>query len=448
VKNPLIVPELREYIATANVEGLRTLCEVGPPVIVAEFLSALEPHEVWEVLRHTHVALQAEIFSHIERETQIEVAGAIPLDNLGTIVDNMPSDDRVDFLKSLPEELHDALLKEISVSEREDIRQLSAYAEKTAGALMTSDHATLPADITAAEAIDLLRREAPKKETIYYAYVIDAQRRLVGFVSLKNLILAKPDARIGDIMKTSLVFAHVDDHQEQALRDMQKYDLIAMPVVDRSDRLAGIITIDDVMDVGEEEATTDFHRMATVGAVTGGMKEAGLLVLYRARIPWLLVLVFMNVFSGAGIAYFEDTIEAMVALVFFLPLLIDSGGNAGSQASTLMVRAMATGDVYMRDWFSLVVKEIAICLVLGITMAVAVSAIAAYRAPEVMVPVAITMVCTVMYGSLIGTSLPFLLTRLKLDPATASAPLVTSLADIGGVMIYFSVATWYLGTPA
>lgn len=448
MKNPLMLAELREYIAEGNAEGLQNLCESAPPAVVAELIAPLAAEEILEVLRHAPLPLQAEIFSHLEHDTQVEAAALVPIEDLARLIDLMPADDRVDFLKRVPEELRDAVLPRLPKSDREDIQKLSAYKEKTAGALMTSDHATIPAQFTAARAIELLRREAPRKETIYYAYVVDQDRKLLGFVSLKNLILAAPDTPVGEIMKTNVIFVRTEDPQEEALRAMQKYDLIALPVINGGDRLVGIITIDDVMDAGEEETTADFHRMATVGAVKGGMKDAGLWILYRARLPWLMILVFMNVFSGAGIAYFEDTIEAVVALVFFLPLLIDSGGNAGSQAATLMVRAMAVGDVRLNDWFRLVTKEIATCFLLGISMAIAVTLVASVRAPDVMVPVAITMVLTVMFGSLIGTMLPFILTRLRLDPATASAPLVTSLADIGGVLIYFGIATWYLGLSA
>jgi magnesium transporter len=448
VKNQLILPELREYLASGRIDALSHFCEVTPPAVVAELISALEPAEILQILNCAPVTQRASIFSHLDMDLQVEIGVIMPVLDLAHLVDDMPADDRVDLLKQVPAGLHEAVLSCLSRNEREDIWKLSAYKEGTAGSIMTSDHATIPADFSAAEALDLLRREAPDKETIYYTYVIDQGRKLLGFVSLRSLVLAAPDTMIRDIMKTNIVSVEVDADQEDALHIMQKYDLLALPVVNGDGCLAGIITIDDMMDVGEEEVTTDFHRMATVVPLAGSLKEASAWALYRARLPWLLILVFMNVFSGAGIAYFEDTIETVVALVFFLPLLIDSGGNAGSQASTLVVRAMATGDILLRDWFKLVKRETMTCLFLGMSMAVAVIAIAAMRAPHVLTPVAMSMVLIVMFGSLIGTILPFILIRLKLDPATASGPLVTSLADIGGVLIYFGVATWYLALPA
>jgi magnesium transporter len=225
-----------------------------------------------------------------------------------------------------------------------------------------------------------------------------------------------------------------------------RYDLTALPVVDSDGVLVGIVTVDDVLDVAEEEATEDFHRVGSVGPIRGSLRDARLPTLYRRRIGWLLVLVFVNLLSGAGIAYYQDTIAATVALVFFLPLLIGSAGNAGAQASTLMVRAMATGDVDAGDWLRLLGRELAVAMALGLTMALAVSVIGVFRAgSDVATVVAVTMVAVVVVGSLVGMSLPFLLDRLGLDPATASAPLVTSIADIAGVLVYFALASWYLG---
>jgi magnesium transporter len=395
----------------------------------------------------------ADVLTHMDYEDQREIAKELSNDVLALAITRMSSDDRVDLLQSMPEESSAILLRLLATTEREDIRRLSSYEEDTAGALMTSEYATLSPGLTALQAIDKLRLEAPNKETIYYSYVIDSRRRLLGLVSLRELILARPTTRIEKIMRRDPIFARVHDDQEEVARQMAKYDLLAIPVVNGNDSLVGIITFDDVHDVIEEEATEDFHRMGSISSGSGaddlvdiGLRDASPWLLIQKRLPWLLALVFMNIFSGAGIAYYEDTIQATVALVFFLPLLIGSGGNAGAQSATLMVRALAIGDVMMKDWFRLVGKEVGIALAIGACMAVAVSFIGIFRGGvDVAVIVSLAMVCVVLFGSLLGMSLPFLLTRLKLDPATASAPLVTSVADIGGVVIYFGIATWYLG---
>ncbi len=446
----LILPELQELIARGDHEALRAYCASLHPADLAPVLADAEPTEALAALEVLDTDQNAEILAHFEPERQVEIAALIPDERLARIISRMDADDRVDLVQRLPEDHSEKVLRLLAKTEREDIRKLGSYREGTAGAVMTSEYATLRPDFTARQALDKLRLEAPNKETIYYAYVIDGARRLQGLVSLKDLILARPDSRIEEIMHRELVTATVEDDQEEVARKLAKYDLLAIPVTNGNEALVGIVTFDDAHDVAEEEATEDFHRMGALSHTAPGlgsvsMLEASSWLIVQKRLPWLLVLVFMNIFSGAGIAYFEDTIEAVVALVFFLPLLIDSGGNAGSQASTLMIRALATGRAHMKDWFALLGKEVGVAVVLGVSMAAAVSLIGVFRAgPEVAVVVAITMVCTVMFGSLVGMSLPFILSKLKMDPATASAPLITSIADIGGVLIYFSIATWLL----
>jgi len=241
----------------------------------------------------------------------------------------------------------------------------------------------------------------------------------------------------------------VDTEQEDVARLISRYDLLAIPVLDGEDRMVGIITYDDAMDVAEEEATEDIHKSATVGKLTDGLRKSSLFTLYRKRAGWLVLLVFVNLFSGAGIAYFEDIVATYLVLIFFLPLLIGSAGNAGSQAATLMVRGMATGEVQLKDWAVMLGREIAVASALGLTMAGAVAMVAYYRGgPDIALVVALSMVSVVVVGSLVGMLLPFILGKLNFDPATASAPLVASIADVTGVLVYFSIATYILGFTA
>lgn len=407
-----------------------------------------DPLKAWELLEALPLARQAETFGYIDHAVQADLAFAAPRAKLARIVTEMNADERADMFNEMSDEQAEALLPALAQAEREDVRRLAAYEAGTAGAIMTSDYATLSPDLTAAEAIEKLRREAPDKETIYRAYVTDADRKLVGAVRLQDLILAPSRALVGDLMErnTRAVSAHED--QEQAARQIARYDILALPVVDEEGRIVGIVTHDDAIDVIQEEATEDFHRVGTVSPLAANVRDAGIFLLYRARIVWLVVLVFGNIFSGAGIAAFEDTIAAYVALVFFLPLLIDSGGNAGSQSATLMVRALATGDVRMGDWGRMLGREALVAAMLGLSMAAAVSFIGVVRGgPEIAIVVASAMVIIVIVGSLIGMTLPFVLTRFNLDPATASAPLVTSIADATGVIIYFAIATAFLPLP-
>ncbi|HEY7776311.1 MAG TPA: magnesium transporter, partial [Kineobactrum sp.] len=243
-----------------------------------------------------------------------------------------------------------------------------------------------------------------------------------------------------------LVTATVDTSQEEVARKIARYDLLALPITDDGGRLVGIVTYDDAMDVAEAEATEDIHKSATVGRLGRPIGQAGLGVLYRSRISWLVMLIFANILTGAGITHFEETIAAHLSLLFFMPLLIASAGNAGAQASTLMVRGMATGEVTGRDWSRLLGKEVLVAGALGITMAVTVMVIGVARTGfDIALVVAMTMVIVVLMGSLVGLTLPFILDKLDIDPATSSAPLITTVADVGGVVVYFSIATAVLG---
>lgn len=435
---------------------LRQLCETEHPADLAAQFEAFDLEQAAVIFSRLSPECCADVLRYVDYEDRRAVAAKLNDEMLSRVIAKMSSDDRVDLLHSMPDERSEKLLHLLAKKQREDIRKLSSYREGTAGAIMTSEYATLSQDLTARQAIDRLRLEAPDKETIYYAYVIDNRRRLLGLVSLRELILARPGARIQDIMRKDLVIASAHEDQEEVARLMTKYDLLAIPVINGGDALVGIVTFDDVQDVIEQEATEDFHRMGSISQGGGtdalvdiGFRDAGPWLLIRKRLPWLLALVFMNIFSGAGIAYYEETIQASVALVFFLPLLIGSSGNAGAQSATLMVRSLALGEVIGKDWLRMVGKEVGIALCIGACMAIAVSFIGIFRGgPEVAVIVSVAMVAVVLFGSLLGLSLPFLLIRLKMDPATASAPLVTSMADIAGVVIYFGIATWYLGTQA
>lgn len=320
---------------------------------------------------------------------------------------------------------------------------------ETTGSLMKKEFITIQTSSTVDEAIVHLRKTVGEMKNIHYLYIIDEFDTLVGALSIRELLSADGTKPVTDVMVKQLITFTTDKDQEQAIRIFRDSDLVSIPVVNRQHQIVGVVHVEDILDVIEQEATEDIHKMASVttapSALEGGLMDATVGLLYRKRIVWLVVLVFMNVFSGAGIAYFEDVIEANIALVFFLPLLVDSGGNAGSQSATLVIRAMATGDVKIRDWFKMFTKEIVVSMAMGLTMALAVSAVGLYRGGvEIAIVVALTMALIVVVGSVIGMSLPFLFRKLNLDPATASAPLITSIADIVGVLIYFGIAAWFL----
>ncbi len=413
------------------------------PIDIADIIAIIEPKLAWQLLEQ--LPNRSTIYAYLDADIQVALAYVFPRAVLAKIVGEMPSDERADLYKQLSQDQRDALLPALAQAKREDIRRLSAYEERTAGALMSSDYATLGAEMNVSEALDALRLEAPDAETIYHAYVIDVDRKLLGVVSLRVLILASPEQLINDIMVSSVISCDVNDDQEDVAKTVARYDLISLPITDASGALVGIVTHDDAMDVASDEATDDFHKSGGVSTMVGRLKDVSIRVLYRKRVFWLVFLVFGNLLSGLSIANFEDVIAANLVLVFFLPLLVDSGGNAGSQSATLMVRALATGDVVMRDWFSLLGREAIVALMLGATMAVAISVIGYVRGDAVVsLVLAMSMMSVVMIGCVIGMSLPFILSKLGFDPATASAPLITSVCDASGVLIYLFIASKFL----
>ncbi len=426
-------------------EALDQFYRQSRPIDLASWLSQLPVDQAWLHLAALQLPRQAQTFGALPVSDQTALAAVIPPPDLSAIVALMSADDRVDLFQSLGPIAQKRLIETLPPDVSRDIEQLALYAEETAGAIMTSDYAVLDTAMTAQEAIGALRGQASSSETIYRSYVVDQMGRLIGSVRLHSLILSEQDAQVCDLMEHDPVSVSIDTDQEEVAQRIARYDLLAIPVIDDAARLVGIVTHDDASDVMQAEATEDFQKISHVLPFKQNMRQAGIGMLYSRRIIWLALLVVGNLFSGAGIAHFEDMILAYVSLVFFLPLLIDSSGNAGSQSATLMVRALATGDVEMKDWRALILRELAVAAALGATMAAVVFPIGAWRGgTDVAVTVGLTMFVVVMIGSLVGMSLPFLLSRLRLDPATASGPLVTTISDATGVVIYFSIATLIL----
>lgn len=433
--------QLAPLIEKGSYESAGQLVADLPNPDIAEILSAIDIDEARRIMLGLDAKQQASIFGYLRPAIQAEMASGMSRRQLAALFELMDHDERADLYNRLSDSERWAVLPGLAHAEREDIRQLASYPEDTVGSIMTSAYVTLRPDQTAGQALDSIRLEAPDVETIYQSYVVESDRRLVGTISLRDLLLANPSARIRNLMIKDVIRSHASAPKTDAARLIARYDILAVPVVNEEDQMVGIVTHDDALDVTESESTADQHRLGAVARLATSLSESTITSLYRTRVGWLVVLIFGNVFSGASIAHFEDLIARIVSLVFFLPLLIDSGGNAGSQSSTLMVRALATEDVHAKDWFRLLGKELAVSLLLGLSMAAAVSILGFWRGGiNIAIIVSITMILIVIVGSLIGMSLPFLLTRLKLDPASASAPLVTTICDGVGVLIYFNVA--------
>ena len=442
--------EQKETLLSALAQQRENLDEVLPELRAVDlseiFQELIEEDDdlpsVLELFECLPLERRANVLGYLLGDFQLQVVQTIPDGPLLSVLEEMGSDERADLFNLLDEDRKESLLRRMARQEREDLKRMASYEEGTAGAIMTSDYVAIPSGMTVSQAMMRVRQTAPDAETVYQLYVIDSQGKLAGTLSLRQLMVARPGAKVDDIMINDVISVIVDEVQEHVARLVARYDMLAVPVIDHDARLVGIVTHDDAMDVVEEEATEDFHKGMSIGQLEDGVSRVPLWSLYRKRVTWLVLLVFANLFSGAGIAYFEDTIAAQVVLVFFLPLLIGSGGNAGAQAATLMVRGMATGDVGVKDWGKLLGRELMVAGALGLTMALAVAPIGVMRGGEaVAMVVATSMVTIVLFGSLLGMCLPFILNRVGWDPATASAPLVTTLIDASGVLIYFSIAT-------
>ncbi len=415
---------------------------------IAQAINELPSPEAKGLLLRLPRDRQPPAFAYVSPELQEELLEELEEEDGRFILYHMLPDDRTALLeRQEPDDLQ-RLLRLLSPENVKEALRLLGFPEESAGRIMTPKFLTVRVGWTVEQALDHVRNRSEAGETINVVFVTDVRGALLGRVRLQDFVLGRPDRRIEEVMRGDPVKILVSEDREEAARLMKHYDLEVLPVVDDTGVMLGIVTIDDVIDVVEEEATEDFHKMASVGAFNYSLREARPSLLYRKRVGWLVLLVFANVFGGTAIAYFEETIEAVVALVFFLPLIVDSGGNAGSQSATLMVRALATGDVRTKDWLRLWGKELGVALALGITMGLAVSVLGVWRGGmDLAMIVSLAMVCVVVMGSMIGMLLPFVLTRFNLDPAAASAPLITSIADFFGILIYFSIATAFLTLP-
>ncbi|MEW6077366.1 MAG: magnesium transporter [Thermodesulfobacteriota bacterium] len=456
-RNPLLIPELRELLASGNIKAIQTFCKTGHPAQVAEMISALPAPEVWDILRQVDLPLRSEIFSRMSEDLQIEIIGSLRRMEVALLLADMPPDERADLFKELPEELQESVLPAIAQAEREDLRRLTAYEEGTAGAVMTSDYATLPAHLSASEAIEHLRKEAPDKETIYYAYVVDENRKLQGFVSLKDLIVARRESRVGDIMNPEVILARANDDQEEAARKIQKYDLLALPIVDNSDTLVGIITHDDALDIITQEQTEDMEKLMAIA----GSHEAGVYMKtsawehLRNRSPWVVMLAFLGMVSGYIVQSYEGLLLQFAILASFMPMLADTGGNTGSQAAALIIRALALKEVSTKDIFRILLKEFHVAFVLALMLGLVAfgrvflfgqSAVPeAYSLSSMGGAIAVALGLQVITATLIGVLLPMGVAMLKKDPAVVASPALTTIVDITGLLIFFSTVKLLLG---
>ncbi len=442
----LVKPEIQAFIDARQWGKLREALEDWPPPELADLLLSVELHDRVLLFRALRREMAAEAFSHLDPGDQEELLAALTDQETRSLLHDIAPDDRTELLEELPGQVTRRLLNLLSPEDLAEARQLLGYPEESVGRLMTPDYLAVHPEWSVEESIAHIRQWGQDRETVNRVYVVDVNWKLLDDLTLRKLILADPEARITDLMDESFVSVAASDDREDAVRIIQRYDQVALPVVDSGGILLGIVTVDDLLDVAEEEATEDFHQISAVAPLRMGYWEATLWTLYRTRIGWLAILVFVNLISAEVMAAFEDTLTAMVTLAFFIPMVIATGGNAGTQSATILIRALSTEDVLMKEWWRVFLREALVGITIGVTIGILGGSLGLFRGGwDLAAVVMLTMVVMLLITNLLGMTLPFLFARFGGDPAVASGPLVTTIADVVGLLIYFSIAAWILG---
>ncbi len=453
--NTLYLPELREMLAENNVADMHEFSVALHPARTAEFMEGLTAAESWAILQHADPATRGQIFGYLNRDKQIEIIESGDRAEIGQLIAELPADDRVDILKAVPATVVDELLPYVPALDRRDILRLRSYPEGTAGAMMTSQYARLPEGLTVKQALDEVAKQSEELETIYYVYIVDGDDHLRGLVSARHLVsaLGKPNLLIDELMDRELVTVDAMDDQEQVAQKVARFDLHAIPVVDEEHHMLGIITHDDVMDVMRQEATEDVHMAGAVAPGVDNYLETSFATVWRKRTVWLSCLFVAELFTFTAMTQFKSIADAFPALLYFVPLCISTGGNSGSQAATLITRAMALGQVTLSDWLRVLWHELAMGLALGCSL----GAIGFFRgvltmrgilehAPrfEVAMVLAQSVALICIWGTLVGSMLPLIFKRLGFDPGYASSPFVATFVDVTGIVIFFSIAELWM----
>lgn len=444
VINTLFLPELREMLGDCNADQLREFCTALHPSRTAEFMEGLDRAEAWRVLQHAELGLRAEIFSYLDDDRQVEMLELEHEREVADLVAYIPADDAVDLLSELDEVRVEQVLALMPAADRRDIRRLQTFEEGTAGSIMTTEAACLGEDLTVQQALEQLSRQSERLETIYYIYVVDDTNHLRGVLSTRMLVSAfgKPGVTVADLMDTDILTVNAHDDQREVAKMVAKYDLLAIPVVDQQRHMLGIITHDDVIDVMLEEAAEDVQRIAAVEPLGDSYARTPILRLTWKRGMWLGILFFAGLLTALALRSYEEDFNQFAWLVWFIPLVIGSGGNSGAQSSTLIIAAMATGDIKPEQWPKIVSREIATGILLGIFLAALSIVPALMLAPTVIsaAVVPITIFLVVVCGTFSGSVLPLVFQRIGWDPALMSNPFVAGINDILGIVVYVKIA--------
>jgi len=446
-----VAEQLEAMLSAGNYDGVKSLLEPVQPVDIAQAIGTLPMILQALAFRLLNKNEAIEVYEYLDAPVQQNLLDRLRSNEVLDLVEEMSPDDRVRLFDELPAKVVRRLLSELSPEERRVTAQLLGYESETAGRLMTTEFIDLKEFLSVSQALKLVRQRAPFTETIYSLYVTDKERHLTGILSLRDLVVADPESLIGEVMTREVVNVRTDTDQEEVARAIQRYDFLALPVVDREKRLVGIVTVDDVIDVIEQEATRDIYA---AGAVQAGDEDdyfqSNLFVVARRRVVWLAVLVLANGLTTQVIAMNDEVLKNVVLLAAFIPLLIGAGGNVGAQSSTVVIRGLSTQRIQRLGLLRAVARESVAGALLGILMAIFVVPFAWWQGqgPLVATAVGISLMAITTLAATAGASLPLLFDRMGLDPALMSAPFITTATDVAGVLIYLKTASWLLGNLA
>ena len=431
-----------KLLAQREFKAVRSILDVMNEVDIASLLSTLSDKELALAFRLIPKDKAAEVFSNMDTSMQTYLVTMFTEKELKELLDDLYMDDTVDMLEELPANLVTRILATVSASDRSMINQLLNYPEDSAGSIMTTEYVDLREEMTVGQAMAHIKKTGIHKETIYTCYITEL-RKLVGIVSAKDLMTTDDEVPIKDLMETEIISVYTHADQEQVAQLFTKYDLLALPVIDQDGRMVGIVTFDDAMDVMVDEATEDITKMAAINPSEKTYFETSVFQHAKNRIPWLLILMFTSIITGTIITRYENAFAAIPLLVSFIPMLMDTGGNCGSQSATLIIRGIALDEIRFTDLFKVMFKEFRISLIVGAFLAVAngVRIFIQYHNPGLAVVIACSLMGTVIMAKLVGCILPLLAKKVNLDPAIMASPLITTLVDTFSILIYFNIAT-------
>ncbi len=438
----LILPDIQELIDQKKWEAIKSVFSDIPPQDIAALLSMLDEKERTVVFRLIPATKTTEVFSELDSTIQEDILANFADRQLKVLINKLDPDDRTSLFEDLPGKLVQKLINFLEKKERLEALELLGYPEDSVGRLMTPEYVAVRPDWSIQQAFHHIKEYGRDAETIDMIYVVDDQWKLLDDIPIRRFILADNDKTVKDIMDYFFVSIEANEDQEHAYNLVKKYNATVLPVVDKEGILLGIVTVDDLIDVGEEEVNEDFQKASAISPIEESYYSVSSLVLYKKRVVWLLILLITDFFSSSIIAHFENAIKAVVALAFFIPVLIDSGGNIAAQSSTLIIRALATGELTVHNWFKVVKKELFIGLMIGITLGLILYVRGFFwrGGPSIGMVVGLSMVAITILSNLLGSVLPIILTKFKLDPAIISSPLLTTVVDSLGLLVYFTLA--------